>query len=617
MDKFSILKHNFGHSRFRQGQEALIDAILSGRDVLGVMPTGGGKSLCYQVPALMLSGVTLVISPLISLMKDQVSALKKSGITAAYINSSLTSDQLRLVYERTSKGAYKLLYIAPERLITKEFLALIQKIEISLVSVDEAHCISQWGQDFRPSYLKIADFIDALPHRPVVAAFTATATAEVQQDIIRLLRLIDPMCNVTGFDRPNLFFDVQSPKNKMSVLLNLLRERKEKNGIIYCATRASVERICQHLCDKGISATCYHAGLDEATRRSNQDAFQFDRKNVMVATNAFGMGIDKSNVNFVIHYNMTKSLEAYYQEAGRAGRDGEPADCILLFSAGDIETARFLIKNSSNEELSEDAQALVRQKDYERLQTMVGYCKTTKCLRGYILDYFGQKHEAVCGNCGNCKSSYQLNDITIPAQMILSCVIRVKENLGYFVGKTLIIQTLRGSKEKRLLDLGLNRLSTYGLMNKMTAEQVHTLIDFLELDGYLHINSLHSTLEPTPTASSVLFKGKKVFMPVRTVSASFTTEKNIRQTELSSGSKEVDKLFAVLKAVRTQIAQQENIPAYIVFSNATLMDMAVKAPRTMAEFLDVSGVGETKAARYGEVFLKAIAAQKEDSAHES
>ena len=617
MDKFSILKHNFGHSRFRQGQEALIDAILSGRDVLGVMPTGGGKSLCYQVPALMLSGVTLVISPLISLMKDQVSALKKSGITAAYINSSLTSDQLRLVYERTSKGAYKLLYIAPERLITKEFLALIQKIEISLVSVDEAHCISQWGQDFRPSYLKIADFIDALPHRPVVAAFTATATAEVQQDIIRLLRLIDPMCNVTGFDRPNLFFDVQSPKNKMSVLLNLLRERKEKNGIIYCATRASVERICQHLCDKGISATCYHAGLDEATRRSNQDAFQFDRKNVMVATNAFGMGIDKSNVNFVIHYNMTKSLEAYYQEAGRAGRDGEPADCILLFSAGDIETARFLIKNSSNEELSEDAQALVRQKDYERLQTMVGYCKTTKCLRGYILDYFGQKHEAVCGNCGNCKSSYQLNDITIPAQMILSCVIRVKENLGYFVGKTLIIQTLRGSKEKRLLDLGLNRLSTYGLMNKMTAEQVLTLIDFLELDGYLHINSLHSTLEPTPTASSVLFKGKKVFMPVRTVSASFTTEKNIRQTELSSGSKEVDKLFAVLKAVRTQIAQQENIPAYIVFSNATLMDMAVKAPRTMAEFLDVSGVGETKAARYGEVFLKAIAAQKEDSAHES
>ena len=617
MDKFSILKHNFGHSRFRQGQEALIDAILSGRDVLGVMPTGGGKSLCYQVPALMLSGVTLVISPLISLMKDQVSALKKSGITAAYINSSLTSDQLRLVYERTSKGAYKLLYIAPERLITKEFLALVQKIEISLVSVDEAHCISQWGQDFRPSYLKIADFIDALPHRPVVAAFTATATAEVQQDIIRLLRLIDPMCNVTGFDRPNLFFDVQSPKNKMSVLLNLLRERKEKNGIIYCATRASVERICQHLCDKGISATCYHAGLDEATRRSNQDAFQFDRKNVMVATNAFGMGIDKSNVNFVIHYNMTKSLEAYYQEAGRAGRDGEPADCILLFSAGDIETARFLIKNSSNEELSEDAQALVQQKDYERLQTMVGYCKTTKCLRGYILDYFGQKHEAVCGNCGNCKSSYQLNDITIPAQMILSCVIRVKENLGYFVGKTLIIQTLRGSKEKRLLDLGLNRLSTYGLMNKMTAEQVLTLIDFLELDGYLHINSLHSTLEPTPTASSVLFKGKKVFMPVRTVSASFTTEKNIRQTELSSGSKEVDKLFAVLKAVRTQIAQQENIPAYIVFSNATLMDMAVKAPRTMAEFLDVSGVGETKAARYGEVFLKAIAAQKEDSAHES
>jgi len=607
MDKYSILKQYFGHGAFREGQEVLIDAILSGKDVVGIMPTGGGKSLCYQIPALLLPGVTLVISPLISLMKDQVTALKKLGVDAAFLNSSLSAEQLHRVYSRVRKGMYKLLYIAPERLEAGGFSALSQELPISLVAVDEAHCISQWGQDFRPSYLKISDYIAALPRRPVVAAFTATATNEVQQDIIRLLNLESPVCNVTGFDRPNLFFDVRRPKNKLSALLALIREREGKNGIVYCATRASVEKICAALCGRGVSATRYHAGLEESERRQNQDDFQFDRKSVMVATNAFGMGIDKSNVSFVIHYNMPKSLEAYYQEAGRAGRDGEPADCILLYAPGDVETARFLIQNAGSEALSESDLALVRRRDYERLNAMTGYCRTTKCYRGYILDYFGQEHGESCGNCGNCNGSFQVTDITIPAQMILSCVMRVKERLRYYVGKTLIIQTLRGSKDQRVLDLGLDRLSTYGLMDKLSSEQVRAYIDFIQLEGYLRTNPLHSTLEPTQSASAVLFGGRRVSMPVRKDHTSEGVAKERRSQAAPPGGAEAEGLFSILRAVRAQIAQEESVPAYIVFSNATLTEMAAKAPHTMEEFLEVSGVGEVKATRYGEAFLKAIA----------
>ena len=613
MDQYEALKYYFGHSRFRQGQEALINAILSGRDVLGIMPTGGGKSLCYQIPALVLEGGTVVISPLISLMKDQVAALSEAGIQAAYLNSTLTPQQMQLVYQRTREGAYQLLYVAPERLDTAEFSALVEQISVPLVAVDEAHCISQWGQDFRPSYLNIAAFVQRLPRRPVVAAFTAPARGEGQADIVRLLELREPLRMVTGFDRPNLFFDVRRPKQKTPVLLRLIQERQDKSGIVYCATRSAVERLCKSLCAKGIAATQYHAGLDEEERRQNQDDFQFDRKTVMVATNAFGMGIDKSNVGFVIHYHMPKSLEAYYQEAGRAGRDGESADCILLYSNGDVETAKYLIENSGNDLLTQEEQDDIRQRDYDRLNAMVGYCKTTRCYRSYILSYFGQNAPPPCGNCGNCKGDYESQDITVHAQMLLSCILRIRQRMGYYVGKTLVIQTLQGSKNRRVLDMGLDELSTYGLLPKTSAREIRDEIEFLEQEGYLRTNPEHQTLEPSKSASAILFEGKKVSMPVRIDRIEEETGDGRKGPKKAAGalSEEAKGLYNVLKALRMKLAQEQDVPAYIVFSNATLTDMAVKAPRTMPEFLGVSGVGEVKAEKYGEAFLKAIALYQE------
>ena len=387
MDKLTALRQYFGFSSFRDGQQALIDATLSGRDVLGVMPTGGGKSLCYELPALLLPGITLVISPLISLMKDQVMVLRSAGIPAGCINSAMAPDELRAAYQDTRYGVYKILYVAPERLLGDGFCALAQELDISLVAVDEAHCISQWGQDFRPSYLKITEFLQKLPRRPALAAFTATATRQVREDIVRILQLQSPEVVVTGFDRPNLRFEVLRPKNKRAALLELLSARREKSGIIYCATRKSVETVCSTLLSEGFAATRYHAGLEPEERQANQEAFLRDRATVMVATNAFGMGIDKSNVSYVIHYNMPKSLEAYYQEAGRAGRDGSAADCILLYGPGDVTTAKFLILNSSeNEALTDEQRQAVQAEDLMRLDGMVGYCKTKACLRGYILD---------------------------------------------------------------------------------------------------------------------------------------------------------------------------------------------------------------------------------------
>ena len=610
MDKYSILKQYYGHSAFRPGQEALIDSILSGRDALCVMPTGGGKSLCYQIPALLLPGITLVVSPLISLMKDQVAALKSAGVPAAYINSSLTGEQIRTVYARTRKGAYKLIYVAPERLETNSFLSLMQEMDVSFLAVDEAHCISQWGQDFRPSYLGIADFVNALPRRPIVAAYTATATKQVQSDILRLLQLEDPYRIVTGFDRSNLYLDVRRPKNKFSALAALIDERRDKSGIVYCATRAAVERVCDSLCDRGVAATRYHAGLTDEERQQNQDDFQFDRKTVMVATNAFGMGIDKSNVSFVIHYNMPKSLEAYYQEAGRAGRDGESADCVLLFAPADVETARFLIENGGADQLSEEDAALVRKRDYERLQAMTGYCKSVDCLRGRLLDYFGQPHPANCGNCSNCKATYQTEDITLSVQMILSCVMRIRERLGYYVGKTLVIQVLRGSRDQRLLSLGLASLSTYGLMDKTSPSVIERYIEYLESAGYLEVDQRYSTLRPTKKASAVLFDGECVLMQKRVEPKA---EKK-RPRGAFSDEFEENSLYEALRAQRAELAKRESVPAYVIFSNATLADMAEKAPRSLSELLEVSGVGDKKAARYGRAFLQAIEEYKDSHA---
>ena len=610
MDKFAVLKQYFGHSDFRPGQESLIDAVLEGRDVLGVMPTGNGKSLCYQIPALLLPGLTLVISPLISLMQDQVAALKSSGVQAAFINSSLSSEQLHTVYQRLREDSYKIVYVAPERLGGDGFVSLMRERQISLVAVDEAHCISQWGQDFRPSYLKIVEFLEKLPARPVLAAFTATATAEVREDIVRSLALRNPLNVVTGFDRPNLFFDVLRPKNKTTTLRSLINANYGKSGVIYCATRSAVERLCDDLNVHGIAATRYHAGLSDEERRSNQDDFQFDRKPVMVATNAFGMGIDKSNVSFVIHYNMPKSLEAYYQEAGRAGRDGEKANCILFFSGGDVSTAKFLIENSGvNEDLGPEEQALVRARDYQRLQQMIGYCKTTGCFRNYILDYFGQDHGDHCAYCGNCQSAYLPTEITREAQMVLSCVARVKQRLGYSVGATLIGQILHGSRDKRLLELGLDEISTYGLMAQTASAQVSAIIDFLAGEGYLSVHPRYATLELNERSARVLFHGESVTMLIKAAPAG-SGKRNTKQQQLLAAAGE-DGLFAVLKTVRTRLAQAEEVPAYIVFSNATLADMARKAPQSPADFLEVSGVGEVKAARYGEAFLAAITAYVE------
>ena len=605
MEKLETLQQYFGFSSFREGQQTLIDAILAGRDVLGVMPTGGGKSLCYELPALLLPGLTLVISPLISLMKDQVMALQSAGIPAGCIHSAMSPEELREAYRDTRFGAYKLLYIAPERLLTDGFCALAQELEISLLAVDEAHCISQWGQDFRPSYRKILDFLQKLPHRPALAAFTATATAQVRGDIVRILQLQDPVTVVTGFDRPNLRFEVLRPQDKRRTLLGLLEARRDKSGIVYCATRKGVEQICELLQSSGFAASRYHAGLSPEERRQNQEDFICDRCTVMVATNAFGMGIDKSNVSYVIHCNMPKSVEAYYQEAGRAGRDGAPADCILLFSPGDITTAKYLILNQTeNDELTDEERQAVQAQDLIRLEQMTGYCKTTGCLRGYLLDYFGQPHAPRCENCGNCQAEYDLQDLTREAQMILSCVVRVRNRLGYCVGAALLGQVLRGSRAARVRELGLEELPTYGLMHGLPAGRIRELLELLEAGGYLQTDPVHGGIDTTPQAAGVLFRGQRVEIPTRRQPLQDRPARP--RTGAGRPADAQDELLAALKAVRLRLSQQQHIPAYIICTNATLLDMAAKRPRTMQELLAVSGVGQAKASRFGDAFLKEL-----------
>ena len=449
MTKQELLKTHFGYDTFREGQEAVIDALLEGKDVLAVMPTGAGKSICYQVPALMMKGITLVISPLISLMKDQVRSLNQAGISAAYLNSSLTQGQYFTALRYAKAGRYPIIYVAPERLTTEAFLDFALSADISMIAVDESHCVSQWGQDFRPSYLKIAEFVAQLPKRPVISAFTATATKEVREDIARLLGLQDPFCTTTGFDRENLYFAVKTPKDKYKEVHDYILEHQDDSGIIYCLTRKLVEEVCGKLVRDGIMATRYHAGLSDEERRNNQDDFIYDRCRVMVATNAFGMGIDKSNVRYVIHYNMPQSMENYYQEAGRAGRDGENSQCVLLFSAQDVIIDRMLLDNKDFSDVDEEDEFLIRQRDIRRLQIMEGYCKTTGCLRNYILEYFGEKTFGPCDNCGNCHREYHETDMTREAKWVVNCVAETRGRYGL----TIVLGTLLGAKRARLREL--------------------------------------------------------------------------------------------------------------------------------------------------------------------
>ncbi len=600
-EKLAVLKEYFGHSEFRQGQEKIVDCLLSGKDALCIMPTGAGKSICYQIPALVFDGVTLVISPLISLMKDQVTSLVQSGISAAYINSSLTQPQYFRVLENAASGKYKIIYVAPERLMVPEFTELCYKIKISMVAVDEAHCVSQWGQDFRPSYLKIVEFIEALPCRPVIGAFTATATKEVKEDILKILKLNKPLVVTTGFNRSNLFFSVMKPKNKDTTLIDLIKERSEKSGIVYCSTRKAVEEVCELINQNGFSATRYHAGISENERKENQEEFVFDRKQIMVATNAFGMGIDKSNVSYVIHYNMPKNIESYYQEAGRAGRDGSQADCILLYSPQDVFTNRFLIeKSEDNPELTEEEQYMVREKDFERLKQMTFYCTTNDCLRKFILKYFGDKVENYCGKCSNCLTQFETIDITVDTQKILSCIIKT----GQRYGKKMICDVLRGSKNERLLRFKLDNQSTYGIMKDSSEKRIRNIIEHLEQIGFIFSEGgEYPVLKVSATSYGVL-KGKSPLSMKIPKEQKKEPKPAVKAADINAV---IDKdLLDELKQLRRKLAIEKNVPAYIIFSDATLTDMCKKLPMTPEEFLTVSGVGKTKLAQYGEIFLDTI-----------
>ena len=600
-----ILKQYFGYDSFRPGQDELVQAILSGRDTLGIMPTGAGKSICYQVPALALPGLTLVVSPLISLMKDQVGALNEAGVPAACINSAMSFEEMRDALYFAGRGQYKLLYVAPERLTAPFFLDFARRVPISMVTVDEAHCISQWGQDFRPSYLKILDFLAALPQRPLVSAFTATATAEVRDDIIRALGLEEPFVITTGFDRPNLYFAVEKPSSKPSALLAHLMQRRDKSGIVYCSTRKTVEEVCDMLLSRGLPATRYHAGLDPEERLANQDDFLYDRKTVMVATNAFGMGIDKSNVSFVIHYNMPKNMESYYQEAGRAGRDGEAADCILLYNGQDVRTAEFLIEHShenEDESIDEKTRRQLIERDMERLKQMTFYATTTDCLRRYILNYFGEKAPLCCGHCGNCDTNFEEVDATMDARKILSCVYRLDERRLHF-GKTVVAAVLTGSKSEQINRFHLDTLSTYNIMHEQTAVRVRQLIDVLLERGLLTADpERYNALFLTQTGNA-LMRGRgelRIKLPREK-----KPETAARRTEELAADVD-EKLFEKLRTLRTKVAQRAGVPPYVVFSNATLADMAARQPKSEYELLGVRGVGEAKARRYGAEFVDCI-----------
>ncbi len=605
----ALLKRYFGYDGFRPNQAEIVDAVLAGRDVLAVMPTGAGKSVCYQVPALALDGWTLVVSPLISLMKDQVTALSQAGIPAAFINSALTPSQRSQVLQRAEQGAYKLLYVAPERLDAGTFASFCKRQPPALVAIDEAHCISQWGQDFRPSYTRINDFLDGLPQRPPVCAFTATATPAVRSDILQVLDLHNPFQVVADFDRPNLHFAVERPSSKKRALLAACQSHSGQCGIVYCTSRKSVEELCDALCDAGVPATRYHAGLSADERRRNQDDFLFDRADVMVATNAFGMGIDKSNVAFVIHYNMPLDVESYYQEAGRAGRDGEAAECLLLYAPKDVRTDEFLINAGYDENADIDGplRAELRARAMERLKQMTFYSTTQDCLRGFLLRYFGQDAPMRCDHCGNCETQFEQRDVTVDAQKVISCVYRLAER-DRTMGKTAVVDILRGSKAVKIVGSGFDTLSTYGIMADDSAHYVRFILDMLIEQGLLAFSGgdypvVHATAESADFLRER--RTLQVKVPKEQPRPEARTKKRAAAERLAAESGD-PALFGVLKDLRTEISNEENVPAYVVFSNHTLHDMVRINPQTEDEFLEVSGVGQVKAERYGERFLSCL-----------
>lgn len=577
-----VLKKYYGYSEFRAAQEQIIESILEGKDTLAIMPTGAGKSICFQIPALLMEGVTIVISPLISLMKDQVDYLREIGVEAAYINSSLGNLELQETLFYAANGKYKLIYIAPERLESESFCNLLKDLKIPLIAVDEAHCVSQWGHDFRPSYRRVNSFINKLSKRPIVAAFTATATEVVRKDMLELLDLSTPKVFVTGFDRENLSFTVIKGEDKDSFLKEYISNNKGKTGIVYTSTRREAESLYNKLHEKGYKAGVYHAGLSENERNRVQEDFSFDNIDIIVATNAFGMGIDKSNVRYVIHYNIPKNMEAYYQEAGRAGRDGEDSECILLFAPKDIQVQKYFIDESS---MSEER----KNNEYNKLRAMVDYCYTSKCLRAYILQYFGETEVMEsCDNCSSCNDTREEKDITLEAQKIFSCVYRMKERFGV----KMVSDVLKGSENKKVLSASLDELSTYGIMKEFAQKQIASLINKLIADDYLAItDDMYPIVKLKPKSYSVLKNKEKVFMKVSKVQKTVKVD---------------NELFAILSSLRKEISLREGVPPFMIFHDATLKEMSEYMPSTLTSLLSIKGVGERKADVYGKYFLEAI-----------